>query len=425
MRSDSTHPLIILPERSSVWFGQPRTGELVYAESAPDPNWVQVCSRCIYDERVGGITFSATGLCRYCDQVDELTSLYGTGSSIGTSLLEAKLDQIRYKGKHHQFDCVIGVSGGTDSSYLVRMARKEWGLRPLAVHYDNTWSTGVAAQNIANVLRAYGVPLYTYVANHAAVDRIFRAFFYSGVAELEASTDLAFAYILRMVARKHRIPYILEGHSFIAEGVSPLNNNYFDGRYIRSIVRYAESVGAVGSEPTVMPDNQYPLMTLTRFLRETLVGGSSLIRPLWFLDYDKESAKRLLEEEAEWSDYGGHHLENRMTSFYHTVYLPTKFGSDFRNNSLSALARQSAENRRQAWSEYCRGPNVEPGLVDYFRERLGIPEEEYSRVMSEPGRSWHEFATYKRTFEWLRPLFWLLMKRDRVTRSFYLKYCTR
>jgi len=353
-----------------------------------------------------------------------LTSLYGTGSAAGVKLLETKLDQIRREGKHREFDCVIGVSGGTDSSYLIRMAKEQWGLRPLAVHYDNTWNSGVAAQNIANVLGRYGVPLYTYVVNHAAADRIFRAFFYSGVAELEASTDLAFAYILRLVARKQRIPYILEGHSFIAEGVSPLNNNYFDGQYIRSILQHAEKIGAVGSEPAVMPENRYPLMTLTRFLRETLVGGSSFIRPLWFLDYDKQSAKEILASEAGWLDYGGHHLENRMTAFYHTVYLPTKFGYDFRNNVLSASARLSAQNRRQAWSEYCRGPHVEPGLVDYFRGRLGLSQDEYDRVMSTPARSWPEFATYKRTFEWLRPLFWLLMKRERVTRSFYLKYCT-
>ena len=412
-------------ESAASWFGNASTGELVRGAQSPGFDWVKVCSQCIYDHRVGGITFGSNGVCSYCRQVDELSAVYGTGSAAGEGKLEERLQQIRSDGRGRPFDCIIGVSGGTDSSYLIRMATRQWGLRPLAVHYDNTWNTATASQNIAEVLSTYQVPLYTYVVSHLQADRIFRAFFLIGVPELDASTDLGYAYTLRKVASQYRVRHILEGHSFTTEGVSPLTNNYFDGKYIQSVVNEAAQNNLIGSEPKVARANEYPLMTLARFLGHAAFRKAKFTRPLWFMDYTKEAAKEVLARESGWRDYGGHHLENRMTAFFHSLYMPKKFGVDFRNNSLSAACRQGIVSREEAWARYCKEPYIEDGLRSYFQMRLGISNKLFEDTMKADGRSWNEFDTYKRDFERLAPIFRFLAKRDRVTMSFYLKYCQK
>jgi len=279
----------------------------------PDINKVglKICARCIYDERVPSIHYDVEGVCNYCRQVESLIDQYGTGQPKGEALFAAILDDIRRAGQGKPYDCIVGVSGGTDSSYLVYLA-KEWGLRPLAVHYDNTWNSAIATMNIHKVLNGLDVDLYTHVVANKEADDIFRAFFLSGVAEIEAATDLGYAYLLRKVAAKYSIKYILEGHSFVEEGITPLGRNYFDGRYIQAIHK---QFGRKGLET-------YPLMTFTRFLKSAMLNRVKFIRPLWYLKYSKEEAKTFLSERFGWRYYGGHHLENRMTAFYHSVYLP-------------------------------------------------------------------------------------------------------
>lgn len=373
---------------------------------------VRICSRCIYDERVDGISFDEAGVCNYCRQVDMLKEQYGTGAAAGEKTFHDITDQIRRAGKGKRYDCVIGVSGGTDSSYMIHMARA-WGLRPLAVHYDNTWNTAIATQNIRKVLTPLNVDLYTHVVDNKEADDVFRAFFEAGVAEIEASTDLALAEVMYRAAWKHGISYVLEGHSFVTEGITPVGRNYFDGKYIQSIHR------RYGHRPM----KSYPLMTFERMMWWSTVAQIRKIRPFWYIDYSKEDARRLLETEYGWQYYGGHHLENRMTAFYHGIYMPQKFGADLRNNTLSALARNGKMSRAAAWAEYNLPPKVEDELLAYFKKRLNLSDAEYARIMTSPPRSWREFPTYKKRFEALRPLFLILAKANLVPMSFYLKYC--
>ena len=380
----------------------------------PDINSVnlQICSRCIYDERVPSIYFDDEGICNYCRQVESLTVQYGTGQTKGDVLFEAILNDIKRSGQGKKYDCIVGVSGGTDSSYLVYLA-KDWGLRPLAVHYDNTWNSAIATMNIYKMLSGLGVDLYTHVVANKEADDIFRAFFLSGVAEIEAATDLGYAYLLRKVAATYSIKYILEGHSFIEEGVTPLGRNYFDGRYIHAIHR---KFGRVSLDT-------YPLMTFSRFLKSALFNRVKFIRPLWYLKYSKEEAKAFLSERFGWRYYGGHHLENRMTAFYHSVYLPQKFGGDMRNNTLAARVRNGTLSRAHAWAEYNTPPLIEDELVSYFKKRLDLSDELYERVMHASPKNWTDYPTYKKRFERLRPLFYMLAKANLVPMSFYLKYC--
>ena len=373
---------------------------------------LKICSRCIYDERVPAIQFDDEGVCNYCRQVEGLVTQYGTGHDKGEALFARIVEDINRAGFGKKYNCIVGVSGGTDSSYLTYLA-KEWGLRPLAVHYDNTWNSAIATMNIHKVLRCLDVDLHTLVVANKEADDIFRSFFLSGVAEIEAATDLGYAYLLRQVASKYSIKYILEGHSFVAEGITPLGRNYFDGRYIQAIHK------KFGRNKL----QTYPLMTFSRFLKSAILDRVKFIRPFWYIKYSKEDAKEFLKRNYDWRYYGGHHLENRMTAFYHSVYLPQKFGSDMRNNTLSARTRNGTLSRADAWSEYNTPPRIEEELVGYFKKRLELSDKQYEQVMQSEPKSWTDYPTYKKRFERLRPLFLILAKANLVPMSFYLKYC--
>lgn len=376
-------------------------------------NGKQICSRCIYDESVPSISFDENGVCNYCHMVDSLIAEYHTGETEGEKTIQAIIEKIKQDGKAKKYDCVIGLSGGTDSSYMVYWAIQK-GLRPLAVHYDNTWNTAIATENIRKVLSKLNVDLFTHVVNNKEADDIFRSFFLADVPELDASTDLALAETMYRAASKYDVKYILEGHSFIAEGISPLGKNYFDGKYIKSIHK---KFGR-------LPMKTYPLMSFSKFIKWTTFKRIQKIRPLWYIKYSKEEARTFLEKEFGWEYYGGHHLENRMTAFNHSYYFPKKFHVDYRNNSLSASVRAGKLSRQQAIEEYYnQPPYLEPELLAYFKKRLGFSDQEFEAVMNRSPKYWQEYPTYKKRFELLRPFFYVLMKSHLVPRSFYMKYC--
>ena len=377
-----------------------------------DPN-IKVCTKCIYDERVSSISFDENGICNYCHQTDALSKQYATGQIEGNLNFKQIIEKIKWDGKKKKYDCIIGVSGGTDSSYMLHKAVTEWGIRPLAVHYDNTWNTSIATQNISKVLEKLKVDLYTHVVDNKEADDIFASFFRASVAEIDASTDLALAEVMYRAAWKYNVKYILEGHSFLTEGITPVGRNFFDGKYIKSI----------HSKYGKIKMTSYPLMDFKRFIFWTAIARIKKIRPFWYINYSKEDARKLLEQQYNWKYYGGHHLENRMTAFYHSIYLPQKFNTDLRNNTLSALVRNGKMSRLDAWNEYKKSSYVEEDLVLYFQKRLNLSPNEYISIMETPSKSWYEFPTYKKYFEILRPLFKLLADANLVPRSFYIKYC--
>ncbi len=375
---------------------------------------MKVCSRCIYDERVPSIQFDENGVCNYCAMVDSLKEQYATGTPAGDAKLAGIVEQIKRDGKGKKYDCVVGVSGGTDSSYMLYKAI-EWGLRPLAVHYDNTWNSAIATENIRKVLKKLNVDLFTYVVDNKEMDDIFKAFFRAGVPEIDGPTDLALAEVLYRAAGKYGVKYILEGHSFITEGVSALGNVYFDGKYISSIHK----------QFGIMPMKTYPLMHFAAFMKWILLKRIKKIRPFWYMSYCKEDARAFLEKECDWQYYGGHHLENRMTAFNHSYYLPVKFGVDLRNLSLAASARSGQLSREEAFRQYAEPPHMEDELLDYFKKRLNITDEEFESVMRGPIKSFRDYPTYKSLFEKLRPFFYVMAKMNLVPMSFYIKYTSK
>ncbi|WP_286755665.1 N-acetyl sugar amidotransferase [Roseivirga sp. UBA838] len=375
---------------------------------------LQVCKRCIYDETISNISFDEYGICNYCKLVEDLSLQYGTGTDSGKSKFDTIVEEIKKSGKGKKYDVAVGVSGGTDSSYMLYLAKK-YGLRPLAVHYDNTWNTAIATENIRKVTSKLEVDLYTHVCDNKESDDIFLSFFKASVPEIDGPTDIALAEVMYRAAAKYNIKYVFEGHSFIAEGVSPLSKAYVDGGYIKSVHK---KFGKLKMKT-------FPNMTFWKFLYWTVFKRIRKIRPLWYLQYSKEDARAFLENEFDWVYYGGHHLENRMTAFHHSYYTPNKFQLDQRNNSLSASVRSGKMSREEALKEYASKPILEDSLLDYFKERMGLSDQDFIEIMNRPPKTYKDFKTYKHKFERWKPLFKILANKNLVPMSFYLKYCNK
>jgi hypothetical protein len=318
---------------------------------------------------------------------------------------------VREAGRRKPYDVIVGVSGGCDSSYLLHLAR-ELDLRPLAVHFDNTWNSRLAVENLHAVLTHLDVDLHTYVVDNEEYDDIYRSFLRAGVRDIECPTDIGLAVTLNKACEEFGVDYMFEGHSFRTEGLCPLSWLYMDGRYIKSV---QQRFGTRKLET-------FPNMPLGSFLKWTAFSGLKKIRPLYHLDYNKADAMALLTDRFGWQWYGGHHLENRFTAFYWTYFMPRRFGIDGRLLGYAALVRSGQMPREEGIRLLAEPIAYDPELVDGVKRRLGFDDDEFEQLMTMPRRTYRDYPTYKRTFERLRWLFWLLARADRVPKSFYMKY---
>ena len=373
---------------------------------------INICNRCIYDSTVPNISFNLEGNCNYCDQHDELEKEYPTGID-GDKKLELLIDQIKKAGKGKKYDCVIGVSGGCDSSFLLYKL-VSFGLKPLAVHFDNTWNSAISTMNIAKVTSKLGVDLFTYVVDNKEYDEIYKAFLLAGVPDIEAPTDIGIATTQYLAAAKYNIKYIIEGHSFRTEGISPLGWLYMDGKYIQSVIKnYSKQ-----------KIKTFPNLTLLRQLKWMVINRFKRVRPLYYMDYNKKVAMKTLQDKFDWEWYGGHHLENQFTAFYHRYFMPKKFGIDQRLLGYAALTRSGQINREEALDMMKLSPtNQEIDEILYLvKKRLGYSDNEFLSILNIPKKKYKDFKTYKKIFEKLKPFFFIMYKLDLVPKSFYIKY---
>lgn len=371
------------------------------------------CSRCLYDEETPNITFDEKGVCNYCIKDDELRRDFPGGSE-GREDFEKIIDEIKREGKGNKYDVIIGVSGGADSSYMCHIA-KEYDLRPLAVHFDNTWDSTIATQNIRNLLEKLDIDLWTYVINNNECDDIYKSFLHASTSDLEIPTDIALAAVLNMAAQKFKVKHIFEGHSFRTEGMAPLGWIYMDAKYIDDVhKRFGK-----------MPMKTFPDFRFFKQLKWMLFSGLKKIRPLWYLDYDKSATKKMLAENYEWQWYGGHHLENRITAFYHTYYLPRKFDIDMRTLGYSARIRSGQMTREDGIVRLEDSPKFDEELFEMILKRYGYSLGEFEKLMLLPIKNFKDYNTYKSLFEKLRPFYYIMAKAELIPWSFYHKYTSK
>jgi N-acetyl sugar amidotransferase len=370
----------------------------------------KICSRCILDTTVPEIVFDKKGVCNYCKINDEIMREYPDGSE-GASRLNDLIEKIKISGKGKRYDSLIGVSGGTDSTYTLYLMKK-MGLRPLAVHFDNGWNSEIAVQNIKNATNTLGIDLYTLVADWEEFKDMQLAFLKSSTPDAEVPTDYAIISVLLKVAAKENIKFIIEGQASRAEGTTPLGWTYHDGRYLRSIHKKFGKHKA----------KSFPILSLFHLLYYFFIRRVKLIRPLEYSDYSKQMAREVNSRELAWKDPGGHHHESIFTRFFQSYYLPNKFNIDKRKRECSAKIRSGKMTRQEALTEVSTPYPVEEGIVDYTISKLGLNKEEFDEIMTAPAKSFLDYPTYFPLIQLLRWPIKIACKLHIFPPIFYYKY---
>ncbi|MCK5127177.1 MAG: N-acetyl sugar amidotransferase [candidate division Zixibacteria bacterium] len=372
---------------------------------------MQVCTTCIYDERIPGISFDENGVCNYCHQAEQLDREYPTGDE-GMAYLKNLSQEIKKTSRNKKYDVVVGVSGGCDSSYLLHVTKNILGLRPLAVHFDNTWNSKIAVENLYRVTQKLDIDLYTHVVDNKEYNAIFKSFFKASVPEIDTPADIGLAATHYLAAQKFGIKYIFDGHSFRNEGISPPGWFYMDAKYIQGIFNKFGS----GKIKTL------PNLWLATWLKWTILNRIKKIRPLYYIKYDKSEVKEFLKKEFDWQWYGGHHMENRTAYFTNNYYLPEKFNIDLRFCEYSANIRSGTMTREEALEQIAQPKPFDTGILEEIKKRLSFTDEEFASIMVQDKKTFMDYQTYKPTFERLRWMFKIMADMDLVPKSFYLKY---
>ena len=357
------------------------------------------------------VSFDDEGVCNYCRQYDLMEEEYPTNAA-GKNILDAYVAQMKKDGKGKAYDVVIGVSGGCDSSYMLHLANS-YGLRVLAAHFDNTYNSKTAVENIQLMLSKLNFDLYTSVVDNEEYQKIYKAFFLASVPEIDTPTDLALAAVHYMAAAKYGVKHIWEGHSFRTEGISPPGWFYMDAQYVQTI----------NKQYGTCKIKTLPTLNMSKWIWWMVVKKIKKFRPLYYLDYDKEKTKNFLENTYGWKWYGGHHMENRTAYSVNNYYLPKKFNIDLRFSELSALIRSGQITREEATQRLAEEKPFDPGILEEIKTRVGFSNGDWENIMNDKPRHYTEFKTYKKRFEQMRPFFYILYKSGYVTKSFYHKFC--
>ncbi len=371
----------------------------------------KVCTRCISDTSIEGITFDEHGVCNYCRMHDQLAAEFPEGRK-GKVALQILIEKIKLEGKGKDYDCIVGVSGGRDSTFVLYNAVK-LGLRPLATHFDNGWNSEIAVTNIKNVVRKLNVDLYTHVADWEEFKSLQLSFLRASVSDAEIPTDVAIFGTLHKVAAKEKVRYILNGHSFRTEGIVPLSWTYMDGRYINDIHR------RFGGKPL----KTVPNFGIWELFYYTIFRRIRVVPILNYIDYQHAEVDQLLKKELDWQYYGGHHHESYYTRFFQSYLLPQKFGIDKRLLEYSALVRSGQISREEALHGYQTKPyEFSEELVDYAVRKLDLSVEEFQEIIETPPRSFRDYSSYYPLIKSMKPFVKIASKIGLVPSLLYQKY---
>ena len=342
----------------------------------------KICSRCVMDDSVMGIEFDKDGECTFCKIHDEMIKKYPLNDESAHELKEI-IEKIKKDGKGKKYDCIVGVSGGRDSTYTLFNAVK-LGLRPLAVHFDNGWNSEIAVQNIKNACKILNVDLYTLVADWEEFKDLQKSFLKASVSDGEVPTDWVITSVLYKLAAREKVKYFIGGHSFRTEGTTPLSWTYQDGRYVRSIHK------KFGTKKI----KSFPIMSLIEYAYYTFVKRIEYVRLLYYIPYDKDKVLDIMKKELKWSNYGGKHFESTYTNFYQSYVLTRKFNIDKRKLHMSALIRSGQLNRTDALKILNTDP-FQGGkeLLYYTIKKLDMTIEEFDSIMAAPTKNFMDYPS--------------------------------
>lgn len=350
----------------------------------------QICIRCIMDTTDPDIEFDQNGVCNHCHNYDRMAREYIVDGEAGLQYAGQIAGWIKERGRNKSYDCIIGVSGGVDSTYLAYRV-KELGLRPLAVHLDNGWDSELAVKNIELTLNGLGIDLYTHVLDWEEFKNLQVAFLKASTPDSEIPTDHAIAAVLYQMAEKMGIHYVIVGTNVRTETHLPKawSQGHNDWRYINGVHRKFGN----GRLRT------FPHQGWFTFLRNKLtIRTVSLLN---YMNYNKADAMRFLEDKLNWRYYGGKHYESIYTRFYQGYILPVKFGYDKRRVHLSSLICSGEVTREEALAEV-QSPSYAPSMQEedraYVAKKLGLTADEFEAIMRLPKKSYWDYPSYGSMF---------------------------
>lgn len=357
---------------------------------------LQVCSRCIMDTTDPDIKFDDEGICSHCHRFDRVYSKRIIPVEEREEKLRPIIDKIKRLGKNKKYDCIIGVSGGVDSTYVALLA-KQLGLRPLAVHFDNGWNSELSVSNIEKTLNKLDIDLFTFVVDWQEFKELQLSFLRASTPDSEIPTDHGIISILHKMAAKYNVQYILNGHNYASESGLPLKwgYGYFDSTYIKDVHKKFGS-GKFKS---------YPLMTIPKFTYYNQVKRIKWFGILNYVDYNKDHVMNVLQRDLGWVYYGGKHYESIYTRFFQSYILPRKFNIDKRKAHLSALINSKQISRQAALDEMKHPIYPERDLEndkEYVIKKFGITDQEFIQIMNLEPKTFLDYKTDYSLFERLK-----------------------
>ncbi len=339
----------------------------------------QQCTRCVMDTTAPEIKFDEKGVCNFCREFDVLAEkTIWRPKEVRLKELDDAVVKMKELGKNDKYDCLVGLSGGVDSSYICYWV-KQTGLRPLVVHFDNGWNSELASMNIENIISKTGFDLYTYVIDWEDFKDLQLAYIKASVLDIEVPTDQLIYASLHRIAKKYKIKSIINGNNIASEGILPRSWYYGDKLDIVNLTAIHKKFGTRKLK-------NFPKLGLIQQLINLKLHSMHSIPPLNLLEYDKNEAKEILKKEFGWRDYGGKHYESVFTRFYQGYILVRKFKIDKRKAHLSSLIASKTITRDEAIEEL-KKPPYDPELqkqdYEYALKKFGITKEEFETYMNQ------------------------------------------
>ncbi len=359
-------------------------------------NSFKVCTRCVMDTTDSKIIFDENGVCDHCLTFDRDIKPNWHTDDKGFAQIQAIAEKIKEEGKGKDFDCIIGMSGGIDSSYLTYLAKEKLGLRPLVFHVDAGWNSQTAVNNIEQIVDKLGLDLYTEVIDWEEMKDLQLAFFKSGVSHVDTPQDHAFFATMYKFAAKYKVKYILTGGNFSTECV----RNPLEWMYYQSDARQLLDIHAkFGTRPL----KKYPVTNiLWHKVYLPYIKGIKLIRPLDYMPYDKEDATQFLVDHFGYQRYAQKHFESRFTKFYEAYWLAKKFGYDTRKVQYSSLILTGQMTREEALDKLKTPAHDEEQIAhefEYIATKLGITVKELQTYMDAPNKTYRDYKNQQGIYE--------------------------
>ena len=350
----------------------------------------QQCSISVMDTIADpDISFDSNGICNYYHEYKEAEERGVLLGEEGKKRLSELAQKIKVAGKGRKYDCILGLSGGADSTYLALLA-KQLGLRPLLVHFDYGWNSEIAVQNIERAVQILGFDLYTHVMDWDEFKDLQRAYFKASVLDLDVPADHMIFAALYKTANKYGIKYLLSGNNIQTEHTLPRTWNYnkFDLTNLRAI---HEQFGE-------RKLRHFPALGLWHFAYYQLIRNIQSIQLLNYVDYNKKDIVQTIKKELDWRDYGGKHHESVFTRFYQGYILPKKFGIDKRKAHLSNLIFSGQITKSEALHQLELPPydaRLQMDDKEYVAKKLGFTNSEFGEILQLPNRKHEDFKTDK------------------------------